>query len=687
MSEFAPHEGSVLVQAFSGEQDEERIREMSREIRSVFPQAQVAGCSAFGEITNGKVTSGATSLSFALFDQTELVPLFRVWEKDTHDHTLGQEIAETLISENTRGVLLLSEGVRLNPEQILQGFQSEAPDMPLFGGASSDRFDRGNLYVFHNDRVVKSGLIAIALNNPALQVDTKYYLNWQPVGPVFTVTKSDGRNVYELDHKSIASLYRHYLGDEVMDSIHLFGQEFPLLIQQQGVSVARVAQKQNKDGSISYSASLNVGDKVQFSYGHLESILGKASSMLEEIREEPAEGIFIYSCMTRKAFMRDATETEIRPLQRVAPTTGFFTWGEFYHRDNRNLLLNTTMTVALLSEEPTPLKMKEGEEDTQEAPSLLEMDRGAAVMSTMNRLLTVISQDLGGLNDSLNQTNEELQQTNEELNTTLDMLGRQKDKLAKQQDSIASSLNYAKRIQGALLPLEEEISSSFPSHFILYQPRDVVSGDFYWHQKVEDRHFISVADCTGHGVPGAFMSMIGQRTLDDIVVKECIWNPAGILSDLHRNIQDGLKQQSTGNKDGMDMGIVCIDEAKQLLRFSGAKMPLIVIDTEGEMQVYRGDRKSIGGPEKSNLQRFDLHEIPLAQVHSFYLFSDGFPDQFGGPDNKKFMSKRLRLLLHEIYAKPMQEQHQILSSTLKEWIALGEEDQIDDITLLGVCLA
>ncbi len=268
-----------------------------------------------------------------------------------------------------------------------------------------------------------------------------------------------------------------------------------------------------------------------------------------------------------------------------------------------------------------------------------------------------------------------------------DALQEQKQIVDKKNKSIMDSIRYAERIQNATLPPLSEIRKSLPESFIFFKPRDVVSGDFYWYWENEKYLLLAAMDCTGHGVPGAFMSMKGDALLHQILDVEKVIQPNLILEELNREITVGLKQNQTKNRDGMD-GVVCVIdfEAKKLL-FSGAKNPLIYFQEE-EMTVIKGDIHPIGGGFQSNKGdtpvNYTLHEIDISKPTSFYIFSDGFQDQFGGESNKKFMIKNFRKLLHSIHLKPMPEQGEIIDKTISDYMEAGNTKQLDDMLVIGV---
>ena len=260
-------------------------------------------------------------------------------------------------------------------------------------------------------------------------------------------------------------------------------------------------------------------------------------------------------------------------------------------------------------------------------------------------------------------------------------ISEQKDKIELQQKALEESLEYASSIQSALLPDLRYLYKLFPQSFVLFKPRDIVSGDFFWYARKGSRVAITAADCTGHGVPGAFMSMLGISFLNEIVSKS-IPRANTILNRLRENVMKALHQtgELSENKDGMDISLCVIDLNEMELDFSGAFNPLYLI-RNGVLIETRGDKMPIGinaVVEKS----FSNHTIKLEEGDLIYLFSDGYPDQFGGPHDKKFKYSALKDLLVRIHRKPMEKQKKELERSFIRWKA--DSEQVDDVLLIGI---
>ncbi|HEV7232103.1 MAG TPA: SpoIIE family protein phosphatase [Bacteroidia bacterium] len=265
------------------------------------------------------------------------------------------------------------------------------------------------------------------------------------------------------------------------------------------------------------------------------------------------------------------------------------------------------------------------------------------------------------------------------------MLSEKNRTIEEKNKDIVDSINYAKRIQQAILPEASNIATLLPESFIYYQPKDIVSGDFYWIAEREGRTIAVVADSTGHGVPGAFMSMLGSAFLNEIVLEKGVTEPALILNHLRDKIIRALKQgDSSESRDGIDMTIISIQkkEAKFDLQFAGANNPLWIFRQTGLTEI-KGDKQPVGVRTGSQVP-FTNHRLELEAGDLIYLFSDGFADQFGGENGKKFRYKPLQKLISDMSMESLLEQKNILSQTLLQW--KGNLEQVDDILVMGIRL-
>lgn len=255
-------------------------------------------------------------------------------------------------------------------------------------------------------------------------------------------------------------------------------------------------------------------------------------------------------------------------------------------------------------------------------------------------------------------------------------------------NNIQDSINYARRIQLSIFPTENEMSAAFHEHFILYKPLSIVSGDFYWMSQVTtdtDRSklaVLAVADCTGHGVPGALMSIVGNTLLNQTIKNATINSPAEVLDFLNTELPKNLKYQKEGGymRDGMDMVICAVDYDKKILHFAGANNSLYLIRGT-EFLILKGDRQAVSAATDIEKKAFNNQSIPVQSGDCIYLFTDGYCDQFGGEHGKKFLDKRFRDFLSQISHAGMAEQREMLDKNFEDW--RGELEQVDDVLVIG----
>jgi serine phosphatase RsbU (regulator of sigma subunit) len=258
----------------------------------------------------------------------------------------------------------------------------------------------------------------------------------------------------------------------------------------------------------------------------------------------------------------------------------------------------------------------------------------------------------------------------------------QRNSLSSRNREFEESLRYANRIQRAMLTTDDEVHRLFPESFIFQLPKDIVSGDFYWAKEIDGSVFFSVADCTGHGVPGAFMSLIGLEFFRQIVVERGFRKPSSVLSEMNSQFNKVFeKHDDFVLKDGIDLSFCAFHIDRMELEFSGAFHSLYII-RNNEILEIKGDRKSVGPSYGLEDNTFTNQLVKLEEDDIIYMFSDGYPDQFGGPEGKKFKYRRFRHLLLYIQKFPMEEQQKILHDYINKW--MGELNQIDDITIVGI---
>ncbi|MBI9068394.1 MAG: SpoIIE family protein phosphatase [Salinivirgaceae bacterium] len=322
-------------------------------------------------------------------------------------------------------------------------------------------------------------------------------------------------------------------------------------------------------------------------------------------------------------------------------------------------------------------------------------------ITTLSKQFNLMIEELESYYNELEQKVKErtfeIEQQKEEITAQRDAIDDQRKMLADKNDSlenanreisaqrkhIMDSIVYAKRIQNAILPAQQVIDKLVPNNFVLYKPKDIVSGDFYWIEKTTNKSIIAAVDCTGHGVPGAFMSIIGSNQLDYAVRTKKAKHAGEILDALNEGVDLALRQQTEHKniRDGMDISICVIDYKTMEVEYAGAYNPLYLI-RNGEMTVYKADKFAIGTYSDYPDKRYTNNVIKVEKDDIIYIFSDGFADQFGGPKGRKYMYKRFREYLLEISPLDMKKQYELLEKENLEW--QGTESQVDDIIIIGI---
>lgn len=291
-----------------------------------------------------------------------------------------------------------------------------------------------------------------------------------------------------------------------------------------------------------------------------------------------------------------------------------------------------------------------------------------------------------GMRDELAETERILEQKvkdrTEEVVKQRDEIENQREKLEELYKDVTDSIIYAKRLQYSILPPDDKILKICPDSFVYFKPKDIVSGDFYWFEQIDNISLYAAVDCTGHGVPGAFMSLVGANGLNSAVREHRITKPSEILNQLNAYVADSLNKDNEDSqiRDGMDMTICAVNYDTMTLEYAGANNPLYII-RDNEFIIIKADKFAIAS-FKPGEKQYTNHTIQLQKGDVVYVFSDGYADQFGGSKGKKFMYKNFRSLLLEVHEKPMDEQKQILYQELKDW--QGEMEQIDDVLVIGL---
>ncbi len=310
--------------------------------------------------------------------------------------------------------------------------------------------------------------------------------------------------------------------------------------------------------------------------------------------------------------------------------------------------------------------------------------QGLEFPDSMSGFLRIVDDAYAHYEQNLNLLERALDLSSRELNDAKTKVTKAYAEINEKNEDLLSSIQYARLIQEAILPSEERFKAVMPESFVFHQPRDIVSGDFYWLQEYQGKILIAAVDCTGHGVPGAFMSIIGNNCLNAAVREEGLTTPSLILDYLNKEVSDTLRhksEESIGIKDGMDIALISIDKQNGTLEYAGAYNPLYLV-RDGRLMETKGDKFPIGLSIDNKLRKFSNHKFDLISGDMIYVFSDGYADQFGGHMGKKFKYDNFRSLLFEAHQLAPKKQLELIAKRFKEW--KGSLVQLDDTLVIGL---
>jgi diguanylate cyclase (GGDEF)-like protein/PAS domain S-box-containing protein len=486
---------SLLIQVFSAINDKTFISTLISELTLFLPDAVIIGSTTDGEIMDGNVSSDKVVLSFSQFEHTTL-------KADAIEHTAngynsGHYLAKALIGEDTKLLIAFVDGLHTNGEEFLNGIASVNDKVIVAGGHAGDNSQFRETMVFTKEHILTKGAAGVTLNSSHLHVHTDYSFNWHPIGNELTITKAEGNRVYTIDGKSAVDTYAHYLGEDIAKGLPGIGVEFPLIVNRDGSTISRASIAKMDDGSLIVGGNLYTGEKVRIGYGNSKEILRKSRTILNSTSQKPAEGIFIYSCMTRRHFMGDEIESEVLPLQQIAPVSGFFTYGEFFTSSQKNLF-NQTMTLVSLSESDKthkatlPLKPQ-------------EVDINSASIEALIHLINITSEEVKEQTGALKKSNQINQQLKERMELAL--LGSNDG--IWDWNILDNSVYFSPRWKEMLGYNDEELPNEVPSWADRIHPDDVeetwadvyknVNGETEYYENIhrlrhKDGHWVWIQD-------------------------------------------------------------------------------------------------------------------------------------------------------------------------------------------------
>jgi c-di-GMP phosphodiesterase len=454
---------NILIQIFSGDTRKEYLETILKEILSILPDANIVGTTTDGEIIEQKVISNGVVISFSLFENTSIEVVAQKLEQDSRQTTL-QFMEKIPNKEEARVGIVFSDGLHSNGEMILKTINNTLPHIVISGGLSGDNANFQKTYLFTQEGFCEDFIIGAFLYNPNLHIYTNISFGWESIGKEFTVTKSDENRVYTLDNISIQDIYTKYLGEDIRKKLPATGIEFPLIVKRSGLKTARAVINKFDDGSLLFAGNLYEGEKVTLGYGNVEEILHRAKSLHQRLQTQPIESTFIYSCMARKRLLGKNITQEISTISEFAPTSGFFTYGEFYNYRSEtktlNNFLNQTMTILALSESENVKNIKcESSNEKEQSNS--------ESLQALFHLINQTTKELHELNSSLEQKVQQEVQKNKEKDlqlihqTRLAQLGEMISMIAHQwRQPLASIASINSQLKLKLLLGNYDFSSS-----------------------------------------------------------------------------------------------------------------------------------------------------------------------------------------------------------------------------------
>ena len=346
---------NTLIQVFSESANFDKLLELQNYFNTNFPKSTLIGTTTDGIICGSVVCEKAKSLvSFTTFEKTSLeCALVEHADFYNSSYDTGVKIAQALVKDDTKALISFADGINTNGEEYLSGISSVNKFVVVSGGLAADNAKVQATYVFNHEKIISKGAVAVSLNSKELKVFTNYTFEWLPIGKKLKITKAVKNRIYEIDNTPVVDIYEKYMGRELAQNLPVTGIEFPLIFEQDGASVGRAPIVKHDDGSLTFAGNIDEGSFVRFGVGNIEIILRNGDYNLKQMFQKidyETEAVFVYSCMARRRFMNEYVEKELDVLKTLGEVAGFFTYGEFYHSETSNKLMNQTMTILVLSE-------------------------------------------------------------------------------------------------------------------------------------------------------------------------------------------------------------------------------------------------------------------------------------------------------------------------------------------------
>lgn len=381
---------NILVQIFSGLLNDILCKNIATTIKEKLPQASIIGTTTAGGVVDGQVLDLQIIISFSLFESTKIASKLYL---NKGEDKCARQIVDDLVVENTKAIIIFTDGLKTDGEMLLKQISLLHPDLVIAGGKAGDNNKFQRTFVFNENELTEYGCLVASLNGDELIVSNSYMLNCDSIGTEMTVTKSDKGRVYTIDNVPASEIYKKYLGEDISSKLPESGIEYPFLLEREGVTVSRSPIGAFDDGSILYAGNLNEGEKIKFGFANIDMIQDKNFDDYNYFKTLPIEATYIYSCTGRRSLLGKYLDIEFGFLQNLGPTVGFLTFGEYFHGNSINELLNITTTFLSISESNVVHKHKH-----IEANSNVTTDKS---MKVLTHLVRTTSKELQETNNSL----------------------------------------------------------------------------------------------------------------------------------------------------------------------------------------------------------------------------------------------------------------------------------------------
>ncbi len=568
---------TVPSAAGSMEEEMEEARRIQAEILAILPEATLMGCSTAGAIQNGEVLEREAVITFCQFE--DICPRGACYSLEEHTPaSMARAMKEELLSGDPKLLFLLTDGLEMEAQHLLEEISRQAPDLPLAGGKAGDGYRFERTFVYYNGEVLPKGAVGVALHGSHLRVRQFHRLNWKKIGKKMTVTEARGSSITTIDHYPVKDVYRRYLGPELAENLpHSAGGVFPLILHRDGVDVARVVSGQKEDGSIQYFGDILSGEEAHFGYGNLSLIFESLESEYRKNATFPAEGIFVFSCIVRKSMLQEKAGDELLPFAQLAPLGGFFTYGEFLHFRGKNHLLNATMAVTMLSESPEGFREPRG---TFPGESSQEEDPHLSIINALTHLMDAVTGEL-------EKTNRELEGKNRLLHKLAKIDGLTKlynhsyfhESLAREMES---ALRYRRKLSVAMIDVD-----------------DFKKINDTWGHAVGDRVLIALGECILRKCRGT--DMVGRCGGDEfaVIFPETGLEEAVKVAERLRSSVEDLTFEHEKIRLTLSIGVAQLD-------YSGAENLMLEADKRlyrakalGKNRVVAAEEEDLPPPEKT----------------------------------------------------------------------------------------